>query len=65
MEKRLKEILKIRKKLTHNMKNHHQKKMSASALFVCQHIQKADREKNGFSVQYVKCGRMKTAQKAA
>lgn len=47
------------------MKNHHQKKMSASALFVCQHIQKADREKNGFSVQYVKCGRMKTAQKAA
>lgn len=42
MEERLKEILQTRRKLTRD-KNHHQKKKSGIVLFVCQHIQKADR----------------------
>lgn len=62
MEERLKEMLQSGRKLTRNM-NHHQKKRSATALFVSQHIQKADQEKNGFNAQNVKCGRMKSAQK--
>lgn len=45
------------------MNHHHQKKRSATAMFVGKHIQKADRRKNGYNAQNVKCGRMKSAQK--
>lgn len=63
MEKRLTEMLQTGKKLIRNVNHHHQKKRSATALFVCQHIQKAGQRKNGYNAQNVKCGRMKTAQK--